>query len=174
MRDANATGSAARFDTDIRQRPAAQRALDDPNYLHRKQVFKRQAHERDSVQHYVEMVAWLAAAAAAVYYSDIINVTLSGEALIGTWWWFCVACWLGFAGIGFYQSLYLPYVKGIKPNETDDPVASRPIQIASGLLVIGGLAWTVAYWPAYGWLTPALGFVLFMGGLMLLQLIPSW
>ena len=82
--------------------------------------------------------------------------------------WVGWAGYAGFAAIGLHYAVYLPYVKGEQP-EYDD---AQGVPVAVGCLVVGGTAMTIAVWPVWGFLTPVIGFVIFMGLVNVTSLLP--
>ena len=79
--------------------------------------------------------------------------------------WIGIAAYTVFAGIGVYHTLFRP--------SQDDPDASPPgIPIAAGAMTLGLFSMAIATWPVFGFLTPVIGFVEFMGFIMLTSFIP--
>ena len=71
----------------------------------------------------------------------------------------------------FYLAIYLPFIAGIEEDwETYCP-SIIPVMSVSGLAT--AVLTLVALWPVWGWLTPLILIVLFMGYTMVLTLMPS-
>ncbi|CAK8682804.1 unnamed protein product [Clavelina lepadiformis] len=120
----------------------------------------------------VDTILWLAISICTFYYSDILNVILHEPGLNG--FTYNAAILLsGFAiAIALYYIMWLNLIKGI---DADDWEAhnSYGIPIATGSFVLSAICWIVAMWPVYGVKTPAIVFILFMGFIMLVSIIPS-
>ncbi|KAI9101120.1 hypothetical protein DFS34DRAFT_457308 [Phlyctochytrium arcticum] len=138
--------------------PSEERPYDDPLNLPRSKAIR-----------YVESFAWIAAAVAAAYYSDLR--TSLQEYGYGVPYYLLFTSLSGWIFVFLYLQFYVPYSTGTRPDLTKwETQAKHPVQVATAFGVTAAISSCFMLWPAYGFLTPLLVFLLFMGGVSFIGL----
>lgn len=110
---------------------------------------------------------WLAAAIAVLYYSNFFTVIFTHAGVNPTF--FAVTL----IGFGLFASMTLYAVFGLPHDEEVEVVAPRLVPTATAVAFTTFLTAMIAFWPVWGWFTPAILLILLMGTLMSGQFMPS-
>ncbi|KNC56076.1 uncharacterized protein AMSG_02088 [Thecamonas trahens ATCC 50062] len=165
-----AATTGARFDGSELNRRAAvdEYTAADPATEARVAMYERDRAKRESARASVETLAWIVAAMAVLYYFDVVNTLRTDPRVLWNWLMLGVVAFSVFGAIGAYFGIYLAYVV----KKTDDMAESSAIPVAVVFLLIGATAMTIAVWPVWGFVTPVIGFVEFMGFVMITSFLP--
>ncbi|ESN89821.1 hypothetical protein HELRODRAFT_91356 [Helobdella robusta] len=110
----------------------------------------------------LENVAWVSAALAVCYFTDIVNTVLYHDDIDRSWLQASAVFCVVFISIAAFLIVYLYLIRGIDPDDWDKIYPSAiPSATASSLLC--GLCLLIAIWPVYGLLSMLILFVVFMG-----------
>ena len=129
------------------------------------------------ILHKLHALLWLVVASALAMYVDLLDLLVLGhpparpEAQMNRFFFY-----VGLAGFGgwlcmaAYLILYLKYIRKI-PGEWEE-YWPQAIPIATVSAVSSLVAFCVAFWPVWSWLTIPCVFVLFLGVLNLAHFVP--
>ncbi|KAK3581611.1 hypothetical protein CHS0354_003150 [Potamilus streckersoni] len=121
----------------------------------------------------IQNILWLLASMATFYYSDFyLAVTYDprvnrllfkiGMLLMGV-----------NISIAVFLIIWLSYVKKIDSDKWEKSYPAA-IPIATASFVLGAVVLTVALWPVWGILTPVILFILFMGFIVFIAMLPNF
>jgi len=118
----------------------------------------------------IQALLWCTGAAAATYFSDIINVCISSKKVNRFWFNAGVVCLTIAAVLVCYMAIWVPRV--LKIQYEPQVYSPRLLPVTGAFSILCGLFFIVGLWPVYGFLTPAILFVIWVGGLMSSHFIP--
>eukprot|EP00128_Syssomonas_multiformis_P009950 Colp12_sorted_trinity150504_noHs@33422 len=140
---------------------------------HSKNAETKRKISKADVKSALETGFWLAISALTFYFSDSVNVLVANDLRVKQGWLICgLALFAVNLCFAFYFTVYLRFVKHVKSEKSWDEYWPAAIPLATASALLGGLCLTVAYWPAWGILTPPILFILFMGFFILLSFVP--
>lgn len=112
---------------------------------------------------------WVGLSVAVVMYTDIIHVSLHDKRVRTFFLAIGIACNIAALIIFLYLVCWLSYIKRIDKWDVHSPKA---IPFATGCGVLSIIAYIIALWPIYGFLTPFLIGILTFGTIFSVILIP--
>ena len=121
----------------------------------------------------IENLLWLSASGLTLYYTDIINALKVDSRINNTaFTWSIVSTCIPLL-IFSYLIVWCSWIKGIHSDswEVYSPY-SIPVATLSG--VVSSICWIVTLYGVYGYKTPLILFILFMGFVTLIALMPPW
>ncbi|KAL3321059.1 hypothetical protein Ciccas_000261 [Cichlidogyrus casuarinus] len=120
----------------------------------------------------VTSIAWMVVSVALFMYLDFGLVALYEEKLNHSWLYLSFACGTVVFCIGIFHIFWLTYFKKINPDEWEvhNPAL---VPIATACAIVSFIAFNVAFWPKYSFLTPLIGFIFTMGFVSLISLFPD-
>ena len=93
-------------------------------------------------------------------------------------WWICrfwfntgVLCFTIASILILYMAVWVPRV--LKVNYEPSVYAPRMLPITGGIAIASFFFFIVGLWPVYGFFTPGLLFLIFLGGLMSAHFLPG-
>ncbi|EQC24948.1 hypothetical protein SDRG_17166 [Saprolegnia diclina VS20] len=114
---------------------------------------------------------WVAGACLLAYYLDVVRVALRDPRVHRLYFNIGVAS-AGVNGcITAYLALWLPYVR--KVDLEWSVYCPRMIPTATVVGLVGALGFILGLWPVWGFFTPGILFVLFLGMLMMAHFLPA-
>ncbi|KAL5020862.1 hypothetical protein ScPMuIL_000017 [Solemya velum] len=120
----------------------------------------------------IQNVLWLISAFAVFYYTDMVNALRYDRRIDRTW----LNAGLLSVGITVSISLFLIiWVSCVKKRHSDDWERLYPaaIPIATAAFILGGICLTKGLWPIWSIFTPVILFVLFMGFVVTVAMLPN-
>eukprot|EP00347_Sterkiella_histriomuscorum_P020286 403338390 len=174
----NRKGQYAKVDTQEHN----QNAFEDENEefeLTERQIkaLKREARKRKWVRrfHMVndrgQALCWITACAFMIYKTNFFRQVWENPHKV-TFFFDLAMIGIGI-NIAFmlYMTVYLPYIKRI--NEDFETYCPQLIPVVTVIGIVSFFSLLIALWPIWGWLTPIMMFILFMGYTMLLMFLPG-
>ncbi|TPX64919.1 hypothetical protein SpCBS45565_g05559 [Spizellomyces sp. 'palustris'] len=138
--------------------PSEERPYDDPRNKPRSKLIR-----------YLESFAWIAGALGTGWWSDLPSALQNYG--YGIPFYLLFVSLSGWTFVFLYLQFYIPFKTGTRPDLTQwETQAKHPVQIATAFGVISAISSCWMLWPAYGFLTPLLVFLMFMGGVSLIGL----
>ncbi|KAL4474198.1 hypothetical protein ABPG72_001737 [Tetrahymena utriculariae] len=125
----------------------------------------------DYIKNKVESALWVLGAAGTIYYSNFFHVFFYHEQiniLFSNIFLFCVALNVVF---GLYAAFVMPYI--LKIDKPIDEYQPKIVYIGAASGFIGFITLVIAIWPAFGWYSPPMVFVMFLGYLNTSAFLPS-
>lgn len=121
----------------------------------------------------IDTVFWIIAAFLTLYYSDLITVLKVDHRVNIKYFYASLAMTSIPIAIACYLILYLSIMKNV---HSDDWEISAPyaIPVATISTVAAGILWNVSLWDVYSFYTPLILFLLFMGLIMTISILPPW
>lgn len=121
----------------------------------------------------IDTVFWIIAAFLTLYYSDLIIVLKVDHRVNIKYFYASLAVTSIPIAIACYLILYLSFMKNV---HSDDWEISAPyaIPMATASTVVAGILWNVSLWDVYRFYTPIILFLLFMGLVMTISILPPW
>lgn len=116
---------------------------------------------------------WLIASCFIILRTDFCIALLYDSDVKRGWLLAGAVCIAVTFGCAFFCIVYLSWLKKVKPDDWDVLYPSV-FPLATSFFLIGGFFLTVAIWPVYTFLTPAMLFTLFMGFVCAVSMWPSW
>ncbi|KAJ3175294.1 hypothetical protein HDU87_006376 [Geranomyces variabilis] len=124
---------------------------------------------RSPAMRYLESAAWITLALAVAYYSNL--AAKLQEYGFGIPFYLLFISLSGFVCVFIYLQFYVPSKTGVRVDLTKWETQARlPVQIATAFGTAACASSCVMLWPAYGFFTPVVVFVFFMGGLSFIGL----
>nr|CAB3267035.1 transmembrane protein 128-like [Phallusia mammillata] len=120
-----------------------------------------------------DTITWIILSAVTLYYTDIVNALKVDHRISGYFLHLAVISSIIAFSIGLYFIVWVSMVKGVHSDDWETYVPFG-IPIATGSGVSAGICWTIALWGVYGIKSPIIVFILFMGFVMTVSIIPSW
>ncbi|TPX58443.1 hypothetical protein PhCBS80983_g03129 [Powellomyces hirtus] len=118
---------------------------------------------------YAESLAWITLALVVGYFSNLAGALQNYG--YGVPFYLLFASLSGFVCVFIYLQFYVPMKTGTQVDLTKwETQAKLPVQIATAFGAIGSVSSCFMLWPAYGFLTPFVVFIFFMGGLSFIGL----
>lgn len=114
---------------------------------------------------------WVAAAVAAVAYTDFFAVCLSSEKVNRTWFSVGVLLLAVAACLVLYMAVYVPRV--LKSNLDPSVYSPKMLPVTGIASLAGGFCLIAGLWPEFGLFTPGLLGLLWVGGLMTAHFLPA-
>lgn len=149
-------------------------SLIDNKVDNRNEIKKKSPSIKNQLLKGLENVFWLSASALTAYYTNIINILMIGDSRINF-----TACVMGLIFTGLISVIFLylifwcSWIKGIHSDnwETYSPYS---IPIATFCGVSSSFCWFIAFYGVYGYKTPIILFILLMGFVTSVSLLPPF
>mmetsp|Transcript_43601 Transcript_43601/g.50160 ORF Transcript_43601/g.50160 Transcript_43601/m.50160 type:complete len:217 (+) Transcript_43601:92-742(+) len=119
----------------------------------------------------VQVLAWVIGAGYLMYYINFFGVFWDNEDVDRFWLTIALASMGLNIVLIFYLSFILPYV--FKVEEEWEVYCPRVIPAATAIGVLFMFTGILAFWPVWGWFTIPIVFIVFMGFINALQLLPG-
>ncbi|KAI9017325.1 hypothetical protein BC832DRAFT_19415 [Gaertneriomyces semiglobifer] len=117
---------------------------------------------RTRVIRYGESLGWIAATLLLAYFIDLRSALQNYG--YGIPFYLLFLSMSGWILVFFYLQFYVPIRTGTRPDLKHwETQARQPVQIATAFAVVSGVSSIWMLWPAYGWFTPLVVFLFFMG-----------
>ncbi|CAL1525946.1 unnamed protein product [Lymnaea stagnalis] len=118
----------------------------------------------------IQNFLWLGVAATVFYFSDFLNVILFDQRIKSSWFW------CGFLSFGVHVgiALFLVFWQSIWKKVSSDELERRypkAYPVATAAFLIGILCMSMSLWPVWGFLTPVILLILFMGGIVIIAML---
>ncbi|KAI8821065.1 uncharacterized protein EV422DRAFT_619963 [Fimicolochytrium jonesii] len=124
---------------------------------------------RSKLVRYAESATWIVIALASGYFANLADALQNYG--YGLPFYLLFTSLAGFIIIFIYLQFYVPMKTGSRVDLSKWETQARlPVQIATAFGTLSMLSSCWMLWPAYGFLSPPLVFVLFMGGLSFIGL----
>ncbi|KAL3865145.1 hypothetical protein ACJMK2_006766 [Sinanodonta woodiana] len=121
----------------------------------------------------IQNILWLIASMATFYYSDFY-LAVTYDPRVNRLWFNIGMLLVGVnICIAVFLIIWLSYIKKIDSDQWEKRYPAA-IPIATASFVLGAFVLTVALWPVWGILTPVILFVLFMGFIVLIAMLPNF
>ncbi|CAM9603735.1 unnamed protein product [Heterosigma akashiwo] len=144
---------------------------DSPNpRSDREEAKKKRSDLIDTINAKIHALFWCAGAGAVMYYTDFIRVMLESDEVNRLYFNLGVVCFGSNCCFMFYLTVYLPYIKKITLSWNIYCPRVIPTMTITGLAC--GLFLIMGMWPVWGFLTPLILGVVFMGMFFSLHFIP--
>lgn len=121
----------------------------------------------------VDTICWLIGGFLTLYYSDIVNVLKIDPRIEANYFYASVTTSLIPFGICLYLIIWLSGIKNVSSDDWDIQ-APYAIPIATLFAVVSGLLWNITLWGVYRFMTPIILFLLMMGFVMTISILPPW
>ncbi|KAI0231453.1 hypothetical protein LSAT2_018151 [Lamellibrachia satsuma] len=118
-------------------------------------------------------ILWLVAAAATLYYLEFVTTAFSDPRVHRVWFNVGVILISINITIALFLIIYLSFIKKVDSEEWETRYPAA-IPIATGCFCFGALCVTVGLWPVWNLLTPVFLFILFMGFVVIVTMVPSF
>lgn len=118
-------------------------------------------------------VVWLVAAMAVFYYSDFYPALKYDPRINRTWLNIGLMLIAVNIGIALFLIIWISCVQKINSDEWERRYPAA-IPVATGAFIIGAICLTVGLWPVWSILTPLILFVLFMGFVVIVTMLPNF
>lgn len=130
-------------------------------------------HRRKESAYSIQNVLWLITSIAVFYYTDFYIACRYDQRVNRVWFNVGAILVLVNLCIGAFLIVYITYIKKVSSDdwETHYPAA---IPIATGSFIMGAVCVTVGLWPLWNILTPVILFILFMGMIVTLAMLPNF
>ncbi|KAH9104546.1 hypothetical protein LEN26_015008 [Aphanomyces euteiches] len=119
----------------------------------------------------IHAVLWIVGAASLAYFLDVFRVAFRDARVHRIYFNIGLVCFGINCCITMYLAVWLPYVKKI--NLEWSVYCPRMIPTATVVGLLCALMLTIGLWPVWGFFTPGILFVLFLGALMTAHFLPS-
>ncbi|KAG9404569.1 hypothetical protein AC1031_004772 [Aphanomyces cochlioides] len=114
---------------------------------------------------------WIVGAASLAYFLDVFRVAFRDARVHRIYFNIGLVCFGINCCITMYLAVWLPYVKKIDLEWS--VYCPRMIPTATVVGLLCALMFTIGLWPVWGFFTPGILFVLFLGALMTAHFLPS-
>ncbi|RHZ28288.1 hypothetical protein DYB31_011591 [Aphanomyces astaci] len=119
----------------------------------------------------IHALMWIVGAGFLLYYLDVLRVAFRDARVHRVYFNIGLVCFGINACITLYLSIWLPYVKKIDLEWS--VYCPRMVPTATVVGIVCALMFTVGLWPVWGFFTPGILFVLFLGTLMTAHFLPA-
>ncbi|XP_059159329.1 transmembrane protein 128-like [Physella acuta] len=118
----------------------------------------------------IQNFLWLGLAILVFYFSDFGKVVIYDQRIKGSWFW-TGSFFMGLhASIAIFLIFWLSFWKKISSEEWENKYP-RAVPIATAAFILGIICLSVSLWPVWGWLTPVILLILFMGGVVIIAML---
>lgn len=121
----------------------------------------------------LDTLFWITASFLTLYFSDIVNVLKIDPRVGGTYFYVSIILTLIPVLIGSYFIVWLGLLKGIDDSQWDSH-STLAFPAATLCAVLAGIFWNISLWGVYRFWSPVLLFLLFMGFIMIVSILPPW
>mmetsp|Transcript_8211 Transcript_8211/g.23354 ORF Transcript_8211/g.23354 Transcript_8211/m.23354 type:complete len:167 (-) Transcript_8211:189-689(-) len=158
----------------VRYRRVATR--EDPDLEEQK---KRRDELVDKISTKIQAAAWVTGAGAMTYFTDLPRKLVEDERVDRLFLNISIVCLMINCCLMAYLTIYVPFLERRMTKEQGQPVTLRweiycprmiPTMTVLGIAVL--ITGIQAIWPVFGWLSPLIVFLEFMGFVMSLHFIP--
>ncbi|OQS04007.1 transmembrane protein [Thraustotheca clavata] len=115
---------------------------------------------------------WIGSAVALAYCLDVLNVAFHDPRVHRLYFNIGLVCFGMNCCITLYLAVWLPYVKKIDLEWS--VYCPRMIPTATIIGILCALGFILGLWPVWGFFTPGILFVLFLGSLMTAHFLPAF
>mmetsp|Transcript_24758 Transcript_24758/g.55768 ORF Transcript_24758/g.55768 Transcript_24758/m.55768 type:complete len:170 (+) Transcript_24758:145-654(+) len=140
---------------------------------------KRRAELVERISSKVQALFWVAGSIAAIYFTDLIRVLFEDKRINRLFLNVAIVCLAVNTVIMIYLTAWVPYQERLlsrklgKPKKLDWEVyCPRMIPTMTAFALVFFIAMTKAMWPVFGFLTPLILLLLFMGFVFTTHFIP--
>eukprot|EP00611_Tribonema_gayanum_P015252 TRINITY_DN27083_c0_g1_i1.p1 TRINITY_DN27083_c0_g1~~TRINITY_DN27083_c0_g1_i1.p1 ORF type:complete len:160 (-),score=43.35 TRINITY_DN27083_c0_g1_i1:82-561(-) len=131
---------------------------------------RRRTELAERISNKLHAAFWTIVAGVVVYYTDFVRVLLQDDRVKRPWFNLATACFAVNCVIMGYLTLWLPLVQRV--STPWNIYCPRAIPAATAVGVICGVSLNLALWSVWGFLTPLILLVVFMGCLFFLHFVP--
>mmetsp|Transcript_36247 Transcript_36247/g.83895 ORF Transcript_36247/g.83895 Transcript_36247/m.83895 type:complete len:158 (+) Transcript_36247:121-594(+) len=126
----------------------------------------------DQISTKIQAMFWVSLAAIVVYMTDLPRTVIESEKIDRVYLNISIVCLVINSCLVFYLTVWLPYVQ--KVTLSWEVYCPRVIPTVTVVGILFFFTVLKALWPAYGFLSPLIVLVLFMGFLFSTHFIPAW
>ncbi|XP_045190761.2 transmembrane protein 128-like [Mercenaria mercenaria] len=121
----------------------------------------------------IQNICWLIASLGVFYYTDFYRAILYDQRINRLWFNIGALSVGANVSIAIFLIVYLSFIKKVSSDDWERKYPAL-IPIATAAFVVGGIFLTVGLWPVWGPFTPIILFVLFMGFVVTVAMLPNF